>query len=709
MSELSPSQFFGRGRVTRQALKPKPLSTTKENVDSEVNTWDRKSRKGPVKEAEIELKNGRTRNLPDKSNEENFSVKRGKRTVDQDIENRKTRKLISKNIKISEQKKVKSKTPTKACDTPDKNKKTVPVQAVPSGPVYRNVRRSDVVGSGDPLEEYDFQFDENSSPVKKKRKPRKINPSKETIGSRCNFFKSSKGLSKIKSKGSGNSKPVAGKCPENKCPELKEKSGKSNSIAVRKPEASKCPGSSGAQTHELDQSNNQQPPDVDLVDSGACNDVPSNVKCLTKTYHNVPTDTRFSSPFFMVENQFTSTPVPSSSSVISSKAPKSVTPSISRSKIRGLAPIRSATSTSSVPSISPRNMYSATISPSNRQLTCTPGTAKRNLPTAPTTVGRGLSPITLSSINVRQSPSFKDPEPTSVSPPNSNSMSSSLMPTTPCSKSSEASVPTPLSRSTKVVKLTEAESTPTVHFAAHSQSLSLVTSSPVPVSETPARPSWTSSHDETFSGLFDDIPQNCKVSLPTRMFTTYRGTIFAPDHENNVTKRKLPQLSPDKADRAPRVTAVKFSVAQPKANAADKLDDCFGFDDEEDAFVPQPRAGPSKIRATRAQTQKTKETQGAQRQLPIQEVQALLMGHTKPSTPGITCTNVESCTPRSIQTKLTDFVSSTPVSTPSRPALKQKAALITPTPVPLFGEEQLHDDLPSPFVHVSTILMKLLL
>ena len=721
MTELSPAQFFGRSRsrATRQASKPKPLSSSQENLIHEVKSVEKANKTAvKVKEVSVGVNRETRRNVAAKQTGSNRVATRARTASKQnnENENKKPSKVPSKDKKIPKedsssktgQKISKRQTSSKQADTEDK--KSGSEEIAPSGPVYQNVRRSDVVGN--PFDEYDFIADENSLPAKKKRKPRKVNPSRKGVGSKnvagwkTDFLKNVTKLPKVI-------------CPPTQ--QLKERSevAKCQAKVIRQPTQEPSEKSSVNKVRNLVTS---QPlvssdPGIEDPDSGSLpstgpqvhiastkiseesQKVSSNLKSLTKNLINAPRVGRISSPgSFGAGNQFTSTPVAMSSAVLQGVAPSVSTPITSRIGSKRPAGADSLSSSS----IDAKKSLSPAVGPgpsSNSLRTSTPAgaSAKAGMPVAQSHRHQRLTPITLKSINVRESPSFRDPEPVSVSPP--QSMSSSLMPATPCARSS-ALLSVPETHSHAAGSIEKSKTVQPVHFEACEQTPSRVTTSPVVVTGTPAKSAWTSGADETLSGLFDDIPENCKFSLPARMFVNHQGTIAPLDSEIGC---KLPQLSPENRERVKRATAVKFLVPESSsvgtANTS-SLQNCFGFDDNDDneAIISVPKPGPSKVRTFTAQSHRNK-NEAPSRNLPIQQVHALLMGHTKLSSPGNSSKSLACSTPRSVQTKLTDFISTPSAS--SRPASEGNPNILTPTPVPLFGEELMRDDLPSPFTQLS--------
>lgn len=712
---MDPSIFFGRSRVTRQTLKPKQQSSQEDDVSSEVKVNNRKGVAKTVAKGNKEnnlAKDGAAKGQKRQNAVKNRGQKEAKITVRgaaKDGEKTAAKSNVGSKKAVGSGKTAsKSTVKSRTVHFEEKEDESVK-QPASSGPVYLNVRRSDVVG--DPSDEYEFfSIDENAAPPKKK--PRKANASKKTPGWYGTV------------KWDPSRKPVLGKCINSKPSKAKQvtkqKSSKESAGIVCK--STKEVTSQNLKKTRLEDPNVQEKTDIKQKSDQPAETNPQTVgKCsrevagqdLKKAALNnpkvLPTATSASSsPNFQPGNHVSSTPVskparvqsklavPSTSSCmpLASSSPANLLQKPHQSTANKQPDVRAKDLTADLqvePTLSPCvevgfepslvGMTETACSTSGSTPACAAVSVASTLRSYNRQSGRAQAKVPVRTpsvmpipvISVRESPSFIEPEPLLEVP----MTPSSSLPATVDEDSAEAVVSTPVTRSKSTVKFQALKATPAIELEAASSS---------PKSESSGRLSNCQENDGDLSGLFDDIPRDRISVVPSRMFENHRGTIFVPDTERS--KRKLPTLSPCKAQCGSRTTRVNFVVPQ----SSPGLNDCFGFDDEDNHHSTQvttrARQPPAVV------VQAAKQQKAVKPRLSIQQVQALLRGELRLASPG----NV---TPRSVQTKLTDFVSSTPTSTPARLVKQTDAVLITPTPVPLFGEEEVDKDLPSPFIQPS--------
>lgn len=659
---MDPSIFFGRSRVTRQTSKPKQLSTDKENLKSEVKsvkkktTVNQKGSKGTLREVRNEA-------IPTRRNAVRGASQVGEKSV----------KSNDAAVVNSEKKVQESKTRKTVRFTED-DSNNADTQEVSSGPVYKNVRRSDV--RDDPVDEYAFDESDSSSesaaPTKKKRKrqPQKKKSAKSVV------------------KWDPSKKPVVVK-------PTKPKKSKPNetvvtSVTSNKTTNVKCKGAPSLTKEPIPTSEDRGAHRDKLCSASTKQQLlPSKQK--ETILKEPPVDTSLD---FEVDSHFTSTPTTGKAPSrlitkhVGGKIGAILTPNQKNivcqtsASVKLLNEIQTTSPVCSSPlaSCSTSNKTSSTKQtlgkkPDTKSVEAKvanvsshiESTVKNKLKSTPFRTPVRSPCISIPSICVRESPSFMETElevPIEASP-----ISCSSLPTKPLSN-----IPaSPVTRSMTSENCNVLSSTPTPQLAATSSSPNNGS-----VSLSPAAAEEPSLQSADISKLFDDLPRTSVI--PTRMFSTHRGTIFRPEVDNNVNKRKLPEVSPSKKLAGPRKTTVKFSVPQTSSG----LDDCFGFDDDDSPFIPKSNPIPRHVMAP-------EEGKPKKPNLSIQDVQALIRGQLQFVSPSIS-------TPRSIQTKLTDFVSSTPST---RSKQKPTQGVLTPTPVPLFGEENLDTELTSPFTQLS--------
>lgn len=681
---MDPSIFFGRTRQTRQTLKSKQETAIKENENIEVNNYVPKEMvKRPVgarkpkavtegkensafKETAA-LRTSRRVVKPVKKSEDAPKGVKGKRNPCN-----KSLKVLSDGQKddgISEE--------------GSKNGGTIE-EAAPTGPVYRNVCRSDV--AGDPNNEYEFSFSSDSSSEKvkktKKKTTRKKQPTKKTEG--VVKWDPSKRPIVLKTKPS---KKVLAQTIDtsvkniNQAVKLKLPSNQPSKVACS---SKKIIESTVTANRPIPSNSEQLSGAISKVVCSSKKDVESEVTSNCRLLSNSKLLSGTSTPEFTGAQHVSSTPVlRQSSRKILSVAAQSNT-SGNRS-IESLAAVPDGKG-QELP-VQSNSLSYAPLSPSmSADIQCaststaeTPNcvslNAQTGLKSQPAQVSsRRNYSLPFRQLCIRESPSFREENQLPESPQGS---SPGLFGSDQARKL-DAITSTPVTRSRK--NNTEAVKTSNiVNINEPLSSNSKVTCSPVRTENSVQTENYSCGN---LSGIFDDIPRTSV--LPTRMFSTHRGTIYIPEGQN-VPKRKMPQLSPSKEESSSRVTLVKF----PALPASSDVDQCFGFDemDENITFVPQPTAKNVKNASIRRSPVKKPN-------LTIKEAQAILRGQCKLASPA-------NITPRSIQTKLTDFVSSTPTSTPARVVPVSNPNVLTPTVVPLFGVDELEKDLPSPFSQPS--------
>ncbi|KAK3930053.1 Sororin [Frankliniella fusca] len=670
---MDPSIFFGRSRLTRQTTKPKQPSTDKENLKSEVKTVKQRT-KADQKSSKRTLAEVKNEAIPTRRNAARGLPKCSEKAV-----------IIANDIDVSAKEKIlTSRTGKKVCFSEetileDDAKKTS--NSVASGPVYKNVRRSDV--RDDPVDEYAFDEDDSSSEStappkkKKKRQPQKKNPPKNIV------------------KWDPSKKPVLRPTK----PSTKSQKSKPKATITTASSPSKTTVKSIVLGNKATL-NSQPTGTVKVAASNSDSNCSSLKKHLLSSKMKEPLlidNPADSSMDFQIEHQFTSTPTEGKlSTKLNLEKEKSIKSSVevralntvdtptfrknlvsilkekmskpSSVKLSGESGNMSPASSSPFVSCSTTNQSSTSKQTLNKK--CDDQTVATRLvesnvkhlqrSTAPSTPVRTPPCISVPTICVRESPSFMEPEPTLQVPFEDSSIPSSpLQPVVLRTVSS-----TPVTRSRSAVNFNASSSTTHLDKSSPRKKAS---SSPHAVAEEP------SFNSADLSNLFDDLPRTSVI--PTRMFSTHRGTVFIPEGDN-VIKRTLPELSPCKEQVSSRATTVKFSVPQSSSG----LDDCFGFDNDDSIFIPKSDSILARKRVNEQQKPKKPN-------LSVQEVQALLRGQLQFASPA-------SGTPRSVQTKLTDFVSSTPTTSIRS---KPNQVILTPTPVPLFGEENLDTDIQSPF------------
>ncbi|XP_034249653.1 nascent polypeptide-associated complex subunit alpha, muscle-specific form-like [Thrips palmi] len=657
---MDPSLFFGRTRATRQTLKSKQETTIKESENCEVNEdVPKEINKLPAKGRKAKLVTGGKENDAVKEATTKRASKRTQQSVNENKEKdelnavKVKRKPASKSLKVhfdgdSQE------SPSSGEKRPD---------AAPSGPVYQNVRRSDVIG--DPYNEYDFPLGSDSSPEKTKKKKKK------TITSRTKPVKKAGGVVKW----DPSKRPIVVKPkPAKKLAVQAEdltvtnttKTAKTKLNSIENP-VKAAPLSKAIPpvkvTHPVEANSQVKATPVEA----------NSVKTIPSVRANPPLHSAVT-PELNKARHFTSTPVlrhPSSKNVPNTAAPSSTGKSLTQS----LPAIPSAKGQAlSVPSCSLSSTHNESFEPSSPSIMA-------DIPCASTPTNDALNQISLNAqsssksqsarlasrssyllqLPVRESPSFGEVL-------NSPRMPSPGLIETECARNLDAVTSTPVTRSRRTNG--EAGSLDKPSVSKSKRTCPAVTISDR--SEKLLSPRVNDS-DGNLSGIFDDIPRTSV--LPTRMFSTHRGTIYIPEGQN-VPKRNIPELSPSKEQTSSRATVVKFS--DPTSSG---LEQCFGFDNEDVTFVPQP-------------TNIVKKPTIKKPNISIPDALAILRGQCKLASPA-------NNTPRSIQTKLTDFVCSTPTSSTARVVAVSNQPVLTPTPVPLFDEDQIDADLRSPFSQPS--------
>lgn len=653
---MDPSMFFGKTRTTRQTLKSKQQTASKETENCEVNKHVQRENCPPsVKERRAKsVIAGKENDGVEETTSKRTSkrakqpVKKNEVVLNQVKDKSKPVKRFQKVHFEEQEDDIPQKSPSRGGNTKD---------SAPSGPVYQNVRRSDVVG--DPLEEYDFPVtsDSSSEKIKKKKTTRRAKPVKKAGGvvmwdpsKRPIIVKAKptkktalqmKELTTTSTNGVAKSKLLTNQPTKACSPKKKvEKPGK-----VNPPVCSNLQLLPGAITPDL---NGAKP----FTSSTPVLRQPSSKKVLC-----VGAASNIAGKQIQPTNES-----PAAASTVKRMRQELPAPSISMS----CAPNENfgPESPSAIPEIqTPTSHSQSTLKPQSAQVS-----------------SRRCSFLPLPQFSIRESPSFRENSQVLESPHRFSVGSVGAE----CPRILDAVTSTPVTRSRK--NNGEAlKSATTVNIDQPSISNAKVSCSPVtfrsPSGEIPL--STRNESDRNMSGIFDDMPRTSVI--PTRMFSTNRGTIYIPEGQN-VLKRKMPELSPAKEQSSSRATVVKFSTPQ-----TSDLEQCFGFEDMDDfTFVPQRTNN-------RVNMAFVKKAPVKKPNLSIQEVQAILRGQSKLASPA-------NITPRSVQTKLTDFVSSTPTSTPARTVPVCNGPVLTPTPVPLFDEDKLETDLVSPFSQVSIFI-----
>lgn len=668
---MDPSIFFGRTRPTRQTLKSKQETTSKDTENCEVK------KDVPRVTRRQQVQNQKPSGTAEKEN--NRKTRLGTAGKENEVETEPTTKRTSKRtkqpVKTNDQNGVQgnskpAKKPQKVqFDEPDDG----PSQESPKGPVYLNVRRSDVMG--DPYEEYDFPCGSDSSPEKnskkKKKAPRKAkpakkaggivmwDPSKRPINVKCKPTKKTAVQVNSAVTDTAPIKTVKRQLPTSEPSKLTCSSEKTvvNPIKANMPVSSKLQVVPGP--------TNSNKNGTTSVSKGPPLKKAPSVAATSKPVKEVLGAT---DPGLNGTKCFTSTPV--SNRPVLKKVPSVAASSRALNASLGTAaaqaPSVPSLVVSHVPDESCQPMSPSIVAdfhcestPTSSSPNLTSVNARSSLKVTPAQVAaRQSSSLPLLKLAVRESPSFGESNEAYNSPLRpSPSISEIEVP-----KNLDAVTSTPVTRSRKnngALKSTA------VNF-----------NEPAVIRKVSV--ALENNSDRNLSGIFDDIPRTSVV--PTRMFSNHRGTIYIPESQN-APKRKMPEISPIKEQSSSQF------VESPAPQASLGLEQCFGFEE-----VDEDAARPINNNVNVAKQVRKPFMLARKPSLSIEEAQAILRGHCKLASPA-------SITPKSIQTKLTDFVSSTPARVVP---ISNKDAL-TPTPVPLFDEDQLEREFPSPFSQVSIL------